>query len=146
GPCAVAIVEAGIKKVVIATLDPNPVVSGNGVKILEEAGIEVVTGVRERESQRMNEVFNKFIVEKKPFVTLKSGITLDGKIATYSSSSKWITSEDARHDVHRLRNENMAILVGVNTVLHDDPELTSRIPNGRNPIRVILYSRLRIPL
>lgn len=146
GPCAVAIVEAGLKKVVIATLDPNPVVSGNGVKILQDAGIEVEVGVRQEESQRMNEVFNKFIVEKKPFVTMKSGITLDGKIATHTSDSKWITSEDARYDVHLLRNENMAILVGVNTVLKDDPELTARIPNGRNPIRVILDSTLKIPL
>lgn len=146
GPCAVAIVNAGIKKVVIATLDPNPVVSGNGVKILEDAGIEVIIGIREQESQRMNEVFNKFIVEKKPFVTLKSGITLDGKIATHSHHSKWITSEDARKDVHQLRNENMAILVGVNTVIQDNPELTTRLPNGRNPIRVILDSTLKIPL
>jgi diaminohydroxyphosphoribosylaminopyrimidine deaminase / 5-amino-6-(5-phosphoribosylamino)uracil reductase len=146
GPCAVAIVEAGIKKVVIATLDPNPIVAGNGVKILQEAGIEVIVGVREEESQRMNEVFNKFIVEKKPFVTLKAGITLDGKIATHTSDSKWITSEDARTDVHHLRNENMAILVGANTVIKDNPELTTRIPNGRNPIRVVLDSTLKIPL
>lgn len=146
GPCAVAIVEAGIKKVVIAALDPNPVVSGNGVKILQEAGIEVVIGIREKESQKMNEVFNKFIVEKKPFVTLKSGITLDGKIATHTSDSKWITSEEAREDVHHLRSQTMAILVGVNTVIKDDPELTARIPNGRNPIRVIMDSTLKIPL
>jgi diaminohydroxyphosphoribosylaminopyrimidine deaminase / 5-amino-6-(5-phosphoribosylamino)uracil reductase len=146
GPCAVAIVEAGIKKVVIATLDPNPVVSGNGVKILEDAGIEVVVGVRQEESQKMNEVFNKFIVEKTPFVTLKAGITLDGKIATHSFDSKWITSEEARKDVHHLRNESMGILVGVNTVIKDDPELTTRIPNGRNPIRIVLDSSLRIPL
>lgn len=146
GPCAVAIVEAGIKRVVIATLDPNPVVSGNGVKILQDAGIEVITGIREQESRRMNEVFNKFIVQKKPFVILKSGITLDGKIATHTSHSKWITSEEARNDVHHLRNENMAILVGVNTVIKDNPELTTRIPNGRNPIRVILDSTLKVPL
>ncbi|MDF2791452.1 MAG: 5-amino-6-(5-phosphoribosylamino)uracil reductase [Neobacillus sp.] len=145
GPCAVAIVEAGIKKVVIATLDPNPIVAGNGVKILEDAGIEVIIGVRQEESQRMNEVFNKFIVEKTPFVTLKAGITLDGKIATHSFDSKWITSEEARRDVHHLRNENMGILVGVNTVIKDDPELTTRIPNGRNPIRIVLDSTLRIP-
>ncbi|MFX3675127.1 MAG: bifunctional diaminohydroxyphosphoribosylaminopyrimidine deaminase/5-amino-6-(5-phosphoribosylamino)uracil reductase RibD [Paenisporosarcina sp.] len=146
GPCAIAIVEAGIKKVVIATLDPNPIVSGNGVKILEQAGLEVIIGVHEETSRKMNEVFNKFIVENKPFVTLKAGITLDGKIATHSSDSKWITSEEARHDVHKLRNENMAILVGVNTVIADDPELTTRIPNGRNPIRVVLDSTLKIPL
>lgn len=146
GPCAVALVEAGVKKVVIATLDPNPVVAGNGVKILKDAGIEVVIGVCEEESRQMNEVFNKFIVEKKPFVTLKAATTLDGKTATHTASSKWITSPDARRDVHQLRSENMAILVGVNTVIEDNPELTARIPNGRNPIRVILDSSLRIPL
>ena len=146
GPCAVALREAGLKKVVIATLDPNPVVSGNGVRILEDAGIEVIIGVRQEESRQMNEVFNKFIVQKMPFVTLKAGSTLDGKIATHSFDSKWITSEESRLDVHQLRNENMAILVGVNTVVKDDPELTTRIPNGRNPIRVILDSSLRIPL
>jgi diaminohydroxyphosphoribosylaminopyrimidine deaminase/5-amino-6-(5-phosphoribosylamino)uracil reductase len=146
GPCAVAIVEAGIKKVIIATLDPNPVVSGSGVKILEQAGLEVIIGVQEETSRKMNEVFNKYIVENKPFVTLKAGITLDGKIATSSSNSKWITSEEARYDVHLLRNEHMAILVGVNTVVADNPELTTRIPNGRNPIRVILDSTLKIPL
>ncbi|MGB3260769.1 bifunctional diaminohydroxyphosphoribosylaminopyrimidine deaminase/5-amino-6-(5-phosphoribosylamino)uracil reductase RibD [Paenisporosarcina sp.] len=146
GPCAVAIVEAGLKKVVIATLDPNPMVSGRGVKILEDAGIEVIVGIQEEASRKMNEVFNKFIVENRPFVTLKAGITLDGKIATHSSDSKWITSEEARSDVHRLRNENMAILVGVNTVIADNPELTTRIPNGRNPIRIILDSTLKIPL
>ncbi|MFC3209725.1 bifunctional diaminohydroxyphosphoribosylaminopyrimidine deaminase/5-amino-6-(5-phosphoribosylamino)uracil reductase RibD [Planomicrobium okeanokoites] len=146
GPCAQAIIDAGLKKVVIAALDPNPLVSGNGVKMLEEAGIEVVSGIREQESFKMNEVFNKFITTKKPFVTLKAASTLDGKIATHSLDSKWITSEDARRDVHELRSEHMAILVGVGTVIEDDPELTARIPNGRNPIRVILDSSLRLPL
>lgn len=146
GPCAEAIVEAGIKKAVIATLDPNPLVAGNGVKILEDAGIEVVVGIREAEAKKMNEVFNKFIVEKKPFITLKAGITLDGKVATHTFSSKWITSEEARQDVHHLRNENSAILVGINTALKDDPALTTRIPNGRNPIRIVLDSTLKIPL
>jgi diaminohydroxyphosphoribosylaminopyrimidine deaminase / 5-amino-6-(5-phosphoribosylamino)uracil reductase len=146
GPCAVAIVDAGIKRVVIATLDPNPLVSGRGVKILQDAGIEVITGICEQESRKMNEVFNTFIVRQTPFVTLKSGITLDGKIASFSADSKWITSKDARYDVHQLRNENMAILVGVNTVIHDNPELTARIPNGRNPIRVVMDSTLKIPL
>ncbi|WP_077305135.1 bifunctional diaminohydroxyphosphoribosylaminopyrimidine deaminase/5-amino-6-(5-phosphoribosylamino)uracil reductase RibD [Terribacillus halophilus] len=146
GPCAVAIKGAGIKKVVIATLDPNPLVAGNGVKILEEAGMEVIIGVREEEARQMNEVFNKFIVEKKPFITLKAGTTLDGKIATHTMDSKWITSAASRQDVHRLRHENMAILVGVNTVIEDDPELTARIPNGRHPLRIILDSTLRIPL
>lgn len=146
GPCAEAIVRAGIKKAVIATLDPNPQVSGNGVKVLQKAGIEVITGVREKESRKMNEVFNKFIVEKKPFITLKAGITLDGKVATHTYNSKWITSEEARRDVHQLRNENTAILVGINTALKDNPALTARIPNGRNPIRIVLDSALKIPL
>lgn len=146
GPCAEAIVAAGIEKVVIAALDPNPLVSGKGVKILEDAGIQVITGILKEESQKMNEVFNKFIVEKKPFVTLKSGITLDGKIASSTGHSKWITSAEAREDVHHLRSENMAILVGVNTVIEDNPELTSRIPNGRNPLRIVLDSTLKVPL
>ena len=146
GPCAVAIAEAGIKKVVIATLDPNPIVAGNGVKILEDAGIEVITGVMEDEARKMNEVFNKYIVTRKPFVTLKAGITLDGKVASHTFSSKWITAEESRQDVHQLRSENMAILVGINTVLKDDPALTARIQNGRNPIRVIMDSSLKIPL
>ncbi|MFC5587938.1 bifunctional diaminohydroxyphosphoribosylaminopyrimidine deaminase/5-amino-6-(5-phosphoribosylamino)uracil reductase RibD [Sporosarcina soli] len=146
GPCAMAIVEAGLQKVVIATLDPNPIVAGNGVKILEDAGIEVVVGVMEEESRKMNEVFNKFIVEQQPFMTMKAGSTLDGKIATHTADSKWITSAEAREDVHHLRNEHMGILVGVNTVIEDNPELTTRIPNGRNPIRIILDSTLRIPM
>ncbi|WP_409275235.1 bifunctional diaminohydroxyphosphoribosylaminopyrimidine deaminase/5-amino-6-(5-phosphoribosylamino)uracil reductase RibD [Neobacillus sp. SCS-31] len=145
GPCAEAIVQAGLKRAVIATLDPNPVVKGNGVRILQDAGIEVDIGIREEESRKMNEVFNKFIVDKRPFVTLKAGSSLDGKIATHTFESKWITSEDARRDAHHLRNEHLAILVGVNTVIKDNPELTTRIPNGRNPIRVVLDSSLKIP-
>ncbi|MBY0061538.1 bifunctional diaminohydroxyphosphoribosylaminopyrimidine deaminase/5-amino-6-(5-phosphoribosylamino)uracil reductase RibD [Priestia megaterium] len=146
GPCAEALVEAGVKKVVIATLDPNPLVAGNGVNILENAGIEVITGVCEEESRQMNEVFNKYIVTKKPFVLLKSAITLDGKIATASSHSKWITSEEARLDVHQLRHETAGILVGVNTVIKDNPELTTRIEGGRSPVRIVMDSKLRMPL
>lgn len=146
GPCAEAIVQAGIKKVVVATLDPNPLVSGRGIKILQDAGIEVLVGVCEEESKKMNEVFNKYIMTKRPFVTIKSGVTLDGKIATSLSDSKWITSTEARQEVHQIRNENAAILVGANTVQKDNPSLTTRIPNGRNPIRVILDSTLRIPM
>ncbi|PEJ60566.1 riboflavin biosynthesis protein RibD [Bacillus sp. AFS002410] len=146
GPCAEAIVKAGLKKVVVATLDPNPLVAGRGIRILQDAGIEVITGVCEEQSIKMNEVFNKYIVENIPFVVMKSASTLDGKIATHSSDSKWITSAEARNDVHQLRNEIGAILVGVNTVLKDNPELTTRIPNGRNPVRVILDSTLKMPL
>ncbi|WP_422121986.1 bifunctional diaminohydroxyphosphoribosylaminopyrimidine deaminase/5-amino-6-(5-phosphoribosylamino)uracil reductase RibD [Planococcus sp. X10-3] len=146
GPCAQAIIDAGLREVVIAALDPNPLVSGNGVKMLEDAGIRVVSGIREQESRQMNEVFNKYITTKRPFVTLKAASTLDGKIATHALDSKWITSEDARRDVHELRSEHMAILVGVGTVIEDDPALTARIPNGRNPIRVVLDSSLRLPM
>ncbi|AQU78064.1 bifunctional diaminohydroxyphosphoribosylaminopyrimidine deaminase/5-amino-6-(5-phosphoribosylamino)uracil reductase RibD [Planococcus faecalis] len=146
GPCAQAIIDAGIKRVVVATLDPNPLVSGNGVRMLQDADIDVIVGIREEESRKMNEVFNKFIVGKTPFVTLKAASTLDGKIATHSLDSKWITSEEARLDVHLLRSQHMAILVGVGTVIEDDPELTARIPNGRNPLRIVLDSTLRIPL
>lgn len=146
GPCAQAIIDAGLKEVVIAALDPNPLVSGNGVKMLEDAGIKVVTGIRENESLKMNEVFNKFITSKRPFVTLKAASTLDGKIATRALDSKWITSEDARRDVHELRSEHAAILVGVGTVIEDDPALTARIRNGRNPVRIVLDSTLRLPL
>jgi diaminohydroxyphosphoribosylaminopyrimidine deaminase/5-amino-6-(5-phosphoribosylamino)uracil reductase len=146
GPCAKAIVEAGITRVVIATLDPNPLVSGRGVSILQDAGIEVIVGVCEEEARKMNEVFNAFIVRQTPFVTLKTAVTMDGKIASHSSDSQWITSEAAREDVHVLRNQNAAILVGVTTVIKDDPQLTTRIPNGRNPVRVILDSTLRLPL
>ncbi|MGP4066653.1 bifunctional diaminohydroxyphosphoribosylaminopyrimidine deaminase/5-amino-6-(5-phosphoribosylamino)uracil reductase RibD [Oceanobacillus sp. M65] len=146
GPCAEAVVMAGVARVVVATLDPNPVVSGNGVAILKKAGIEVITGICEQESVKMNEVFNKYIVTQRPFVSLKVGSSLDGKVATHTNSSKWITSEKARTDVHRLRHENMAILTGINTVLEDNPALTARIPNGKNPIRIVLDSTLKIPL
>ncbi len=146
GPCAQAIIDAGIQKVIVATLDPNPIVAGNGVNMLREAGIDVLVGVREAESQKMNEVFNKFIVDKTPFVTLKAASTLDGKIATHTLDSKWITAAEARLDVHLLRSQHMAILVGVGTVIEDDPELTARISNGRNPLRIVLDSTLRIPL
>lgn len=146
GPCAVAIKEAGIKRVVIAMLDPNPLVSGRGVGILQDAGIEVIVGVCEDESRRMNEVFNTFIVRQTPFVTLKTAVTMDGKIASYTLDSRWITSSAAREDVHTLRHQNAAILVGVNTVIKDDPQLTTRLPNGRNPVRVIMDSTLRLPL
>ncbi|WP_410982675.1 bifunctional diaminohydroxyphosphoribosylaminopyrimidine deaminase/5-amino-6-(5-phosphoribosylamino)uracil reductase RibD [Bacillus cereus] len=146
GPCAEAIVQAGIQRVVVATLNPNPLVSGRGIKILQDAGIEVLVGVCEEKSKKMNEVFNKYIMTKRPFVTIKSGVTLDGKIATSLSDSKWITSTEARQEVHQIRNENAAILVGANTVQKDNPSLTTRIPNGRNPIRVILDSTLRTPM
>lgn len=145
GPCAEAIVQAGLARVVVAAPDPNPLVAGSGIRILREAGIEVIEGVLREESERLNEVFNRYIVSKRPFVTVKSAVTMDGKIATRSSSSRWITSAEAREDVHRLRHESGAILVGVQTILHDDSQLNTRLPGGRNPLRIVLDSTLRIP-
>ncbi|OWA35680.1 riboflavin biosynthesis protein RibD [Saccharibacillus sp. O16] len=145
GPCAEAVVKAGLARVVVAAPDPNPLVAGRGIKILRDAGIEVIEGVLREESERLNEVFNRYIVSKRPFVTVKSAMTLDGKIATRTSSSRWITSAEAREDVHQLRHESGAILVGVQTILHDDSQLNTRLPDGRNPLRVILDSHLRLP-
>ncbi|WP_047152719.1 bifunctional diaminohydroxyphosphoribosylaminopyrimidine deaminase/5-amino-6-(5-phosphoribosylamino)uracil reductase RibD [Aneurinibacillus tyrosinisolvens] len=146
-PCAEALIKSGVQCVVIAMLDPNPLVAGRGAAMLEEAGIEVIAGVCSTEAQRLNEVFVKFISTQRPFVTVKTATTLDGKVATISGSSRWITGEQAREEVHRLRHQHDAILVGVNTVLADNPQLTTRLAlGGRNPVRVIMDSTLRIPL
>lgn len=146
-PCAKAIVEAGIKKVVIGSVDPNPLVSGRGVKILRDENIEVVTGVMEREAVKINEIFMSYIKSKLPFVILKSGVTLDGKIATVSGESKWITGEKSRLKVHKMRNRVMAIMVGVGTVILDDPLLTTRLEEKcKSPKAVIVDSKLRVPV
>ncbi len=147
-PCVDKVIASGVKRAVIATLDPNPLVAGRGITKLREAGIQVDVGLYEAESNKMNEVFNYYIVHKLPFVTLKTATTLDGKIATIHGESQWITGEEARADVHLLRHQHDAILVGVNTVLKDDPSLTTRLPNGagRNPIRIVLDSKLRTPI
>ncbi|MHC1681999.1 MAG: bifunctional diaminohydroxyphosphoribosylaminopyrimidine deaminase/5-amino-6-(5-phosphoribosylamino)uracil reductase RibD [Clostridiaceae bacterium] len=145
-PCARKIVEKKIKRVVIGATDPNPLVAGNGIKILKENGIEVTTGVLEKECTDLNYIFNKFIVIKKPFVIMKTAMTLDGKIATTTGDSMWITGEESRKYVHKIRNKVAAIMVGIGTVLKDNPELTCRIENGVNPIRIIVDSNGRIPL
>jgi diaminohydroxyphosphoribosylaminopyrimidine deaminase/5-amino-6-(5-phosphoribosylamino)uracil reductase len=145
-PCTPLVMQSGVKRVVVAMIDPNPHVSGGGIKALRKAGIETVTGVLQQEALRLNEAFVKYITTGMPFVTLKIAQTLDGKIATASGESQWITGEKSREEGHRLRDTNDAILVGVNTVLKDKPSLTARIPNGRDPVRVVLDSRLRIPL
>jgi diaminohydroxyphosphoribosylaminopyrimidine deaminase/5-amino-6-(5-phosphoribosylamino)uracil reductase len=145
-PCTPLVVESGIKRIVVAMIDPNPRVSGNGVKALRAAGIDTVTGVLETEARKLNEAFIRYITTGMPFATLKIAQTLDGKIATASGESKWITGEKAREEGHKLRDINDAVLVGINTVLADDPMLTARIPNGRDPVRVIVDGNLSIPL
>lgn len=145
-PCADRIIEAGIKRCIIATKDPNPLVSGRGIEKMEKAGIKVIDGLLEKESRGINDVFMKFIENKEPFVFLKSAITLDGKIATKTGDSKWITNEKARNEVHKLRNRFMGIMVGIGTVLADNPNLTARIENGVNPYRIIIDPNLKTPL
>ena len=145
-PCTPLVLQSKVKRVVVAMIDPNPRVSGGGIKALRKSGIEVVAGVMEAEAKKLNEAFIKYITTGLPYVTLKVAQTLDGKIATAAGVSKWITGEKAREEGHRLRDINDAILVGINTVLKDDPSLTARIPGGRDPIRVIVDSRLRTPV
>jgi diaminohydroxyphosphoribosylaminopyrimidine deaminase/5-amino-6-(5-phosphoribosylamino)uracil reductase len=147
-PCSEAILEAGIGRVVVALRDPNPLVAGGGVARLHEAGIPVRLGICEDEARQLNEAFLKHVTTRCPFVTLKSAITLDGKIATSTGASRWITGAQARAAVHRLRHATDAIMVGIGTVLQDDPLLTTRLPDqpGVNPIRVIVDSTLRLPL
>jgi diaminohydroxyphosphoribosylaminopyrimidine deaminase/5-amino-6-(5-phosphoribosylamino)uracil reductase len=145
-PCTPLVLQSNVKRVVVSMTDPNPSVSGGGIRTMRKAGIDVVTGVLEAEAKKLNEAYVKYITAGMPFVTLKIAQTLDGKIATASGASKWITGEQARAEGHRLRNSNDAILVGINTVLNDNPSLTTRTPGGCDPIRVIVDSRLRTPL
>ena len=126
--------------------DPNPLVAGRGFLQLRRAGIAVKAGVPDEECHRLLEAFSRFITARRPFVLLKLAATLDGRIATVTGDAKWISSEASRRVVHRLRNELDAVLIGAETALADDPELTCRLPGGRNPWRVILDSRLRLPL
>ncbi|MFJ1124913.1 bifunctional diaminohydroxyphosphoribosylaminopyrimidine deaminase/5-amino-6-(5-phosphoribosylamino)uracil reductase RibD [Bacillus thuringiensis] len=146
-PCSELLIEKRVKRVVIATLDCNPLVSGSGAKRLREAGISVTTGVLEEEASILNRYFFHYMKTKLPFVTIKAAMSLDGKIATTTGDSKWITGEAARNDVHQYRHTHDSILVGVNTVIADNPSLTTRLPNGGNhPIRIILDTHLRTPL
>lgn len=145
-PCTEAIIEARIRRVVIGSRDPNPLVSGKGAEILRKAGIEVVEDFMREECDKLNPIFFRYITTKLPYVSLKYAMTADGKIATYSGKSKWITGEYSRNDVHRLRKKHRAIMVGIGTVLADNPMLNCRIENGRNPIRIVCDSNLSIPL
>jgi diaminohydroxyphosphoribosylaminopyrimidine deaminase/5-amino-6-(5-phosphoribosylamino)uracil reductase len=158
GPCADAVVAAGVKRVFVAMRDPNPLVAGRGLAKLRAAGVEVKEGLCEPEAKKLNEAFAKYIRHKTPFVTLKTAMTLDGKIApppgesdlpgASGASGGWITSQEARAHVHEMRHGNDAIMVGVGTVIADDPLLTDRtgFPRRRPLLRVILDSKLRLPL
>ena len=145
-PCTELLIKSGVSRVVIGSLDPNPLVAGKGVKQLREAGIQVTEGVLETESLQLNEVFFHWIKTGRPFVIAKSAVSLDGKTACVTGESKWVTGDAARNDVQWLRSRYSAIMVGVGTVLQDDPQLTCRLEGGRNPARIILDSCLRIPI
>ncbi|WP_079528466.1 bifunctional diaminohydroxyphosphoribosylaminopyrimidine deaminase/5-amino-6-(5-phosphoribosylamino)uracil reductase RibD [Halobacillus hunanensis] len=145
-PCAQAVVDAGIKRVIIASHDPNPKVSGRGIELMKKAGLEVKTGVLKDEADELNRAFFHFIRTKQPYVRLKSAMSLDGKIATTTGESQWITGESARKDGHSYRHRSAAILAGINTVLMDNPKLTTRIAGGGNsPVRIVLDTHLRTP-
>lgn len=141
-PCATLLVEKGIKRVICGMVDPNEKVAGRGIKILEDAGIEVITGVLEDECRELNKIFIKNHTKRLPYITIKTATTLDGKIATGKYVSKWITDEASRAEVQKLRNKYDAILTGSGTVKRDNPSLTCRMKNGRNPVRIILDTNL----
>lgn len=145
-PCVDAIIEAGIKRVVIGSEDPNPLVRGKGIKILKEHGIAVTEHVLSEECRQLNEVFFHFIQTKRPFVVMKYAMTMDGKIATRTGASKWITGKTARQHVAWQRHRYTAIMVGVGTVVADDPLLTCRMEGGKNPIRIICDTSLQTPV
>ena len=155
-PCTDIIIEKGIKKVVVGLLDPNPLVAGKGISILQNAGIEVVTGVEEDKIKELNKVFLKYIKTKRPYVILKTAMTLDGKIASHTGDSKWITNEKSRQLVHKLRSEMMGIVAGIGTVKADNPMLNCRLESQqttdnrqqsvRQPIRIIVDTKASISL
>lgn len=147
GPCTEAIVAAKVGEVVFGMTDPNPLVNGSGAARLREAGIRVRSGILEAECRRVNEAFTRWITAGRPHVTLKAAVTLDGRIAGVAGAPRWITGEEARAAVHRLRDAVDAVLVGANTVLRDDPQLTTRLPSGggRTGRRVVLDGRARVP-
>ncbi len=144
-PCADMLIEKKVGRVVIGSDDPNPLVAGRGIRKLRDAGIEVVTGVLKEDCDRLNRVFFHYITEKRPFVVMKTAMTLDGKIADSTGYSRWITGEAARMDVQDLRKRLTGIMVGIGTVLTDDPQLTCRVDESCSPVRIIADSALRTP-
>jgi diaminohydroxyphosphoribosylaminopyrimidine deaminase/5-amino-6-(5-phosphoribosylamino)uracil reductase len=146
-PCTDRIIKAGVRKVVVAMQDPNPLVNGQGLDKLKDAGIKIKTGVLSEKAERLNEVFIKYITVRRPFVTMKAAMTLDGKIATRTKASRWISGVRSREAGHRLRNQTDAIMVGIGTLLADNPSLTTRLPDGgKNPLRVVVDSHAKTPL
>lgn len=145
-PCTEAIIEHGISRVYVGSNDPNELVAGKGIQILRDAGIEVVTEFLKDECDAINPVFFHYITTRTPFVLMKYAMTLDGKIATRTGHSQWISGEESRARVQQTRNALKGIMVGIGTILNDDPRLTCRMDGGRNPIRIICDSKLRIPL
>lgn len=144
-PCTDLIISKDIDRVVIAMSDPNPLVSGKGIRKLRDAGIFVTTGIMEKEAQRLNEVFVKFITQKKPFVLYKSAMSLDGKIACHTGESQWISSEESREEAHMLRGTYAAIMAGAGTVASDNPQLTARTEGLEDPVRIIVDGNLSVP-
>ncbi|MEO2078386.1 MAG: bifunctional diaminohydroxyphosphoribosylaminopyrimidine deaminase/5-amino-6-(5-phosphoribosylamino)uracil reductase RibD [Bacillus sp. (in: firmicutes)] len=145
-PCSDLVIRSGVKKVFVATTDPNPQVAGTGVNRMKKAGIEVVVGLLQEEARELNKIFFYNIQTGLPYVTLKTASSLDGKTATVAGESMWITGEQARADVHQFRHQHDGILVGVNTIIKDNPSLTTRIQSGgKNPVRIILDTYLRTP-
>ncbi len=146
-PCTEAILAAGVRRVVAAVQDPNPRVAGRGFERLREAGVEVTAGVLEEEARRLNEAFFVYVTAGRPFVAMKTAMTLDGKIATACGESRWISGEASRALAHRLRSELDAVMVGIGTALADDPQLTARPPGtaSRDPVRIVVDSALRLP-
>lgn len=146
-PCSGRLIDHGVKRVVIAAVDPNPQVAGAGIERLRSAGIEVDVGLLAEEASAMNEAFNKYIVTGMPFVTMKTASTLDGKIAAKTGDSKWITGDLSRAYVHTMRHQHQGILVSVDTVIADDPQLSTRLTvPALQPVRIVADSRLRLPL
>lgn len=145
-PCSEAIIKSGIKEVYIGMRDPNPKVSGCGIKMLQDAGIKVHVGILEKEAIKLNEIFIKYITSKMPFVIMKAAMSIDGKIATCTGDSKWITSEASREYARRIRGRVASIMVGVNTVIKDNPHLNTRIEGLKDPIKIIIDSRGKTPL